>query len=273
MAGVSVRVAICLWLGASAAYGQPLTFEAATVKTAAPADPASGTLPAISRGRLEFRSVTLRTLMYYAYGTGLSTALNVSGGPDWMNRNRYTIEAVAQGAPTDRDYRAMLRSLIEERFAAKTHLETREIDVYALVPDRTDGTLGPNLKPWDGTCAGGAAPRPDGGDPTIPRCFSPQPLTAFRAPGLVLQGVTMTSVADMLSIQRRLLGRLVQDRSGLTGLYDVELTFNFPGASQPDYAGPSLFTVLKEQLGLKLEAAKGSFQVLTVDSASVPDEN
>ena len=78
----------------------------------------------------------------------------------------------------------------------------------------------------------------------------------------------MISVADMLSIQRRLFGRLVQDHSGLTGLYNVELNFNFAAANQPDYAGPSIFTVLKEQLGLKLEASKGPFQVLVVDSAS-----
>jgi uncharacterized protein (TIGR03435 family) len=76
----------------------------------------------------------------------------------------------------------------------------------------------------------------------------------------VLEGVTMISVADMLSIQRRLFGRLVQDHSGLTGLYNVELNFNFAAANQPDYAGPSIFTVLKEQLGLKLEASKGPFQ-------------
>jgi len=273
MTGVPMRFAICLWLGASAAFGQSVKFEAATVKAAVPTDPTTGTLPAISRGRLEFRNVTLRTLMYYAYGTGLSTAMNVSGGPDWMNRNRYTIEAVAQGTPTDRDYRSMLRGLIEERFAARTHVETREIDVYALVPDRADGKLGPNLKAWDGTCASGTAPRPDGGDPDIPRCYSPQPMAAFRMPGLVLEGVTMISVADMLSTQRRLLGRLVQDRSGLTGLYNVELNFNFVAASQPDYTGPSIFTVLKEQLGVKLEASKGPFHVLIVDNASTPDEN
>jgi uncharacterized protein (TIGR03435 family) len=91
--------------------------EAASVKLAAPGDQTLGTLPAISVGRLEFRNVTLRVMMYYSYGTGLRTAMNVSGGPDWMNRNRYTIAAVAQGTPTDRDYRAMLRRLIEERFA------------------------------------------------------------------------------------------------------------------------------------------------------------
>ena len=125
MTGLPLR-AFAIWccLGASVAFGEPPKFEAATVKQAPPNDSTSGTMPAITRGRLEFRNVTLRVMVSYAYGSGLSTALNVSGGPDWMNRNRYTVEAVAQGTLTDRDYRSMLRSLLEERFALKTHTET-----------------------------------------------------------------------------------------------------------------------------------------------------
>jgi uncharacterized protein (TIGR03435 family) len=185
-----------------------------------------------------------------------------------MNRNRYTIEAVAQGNPTDRDYRSMLRSLLEERFSLKTHGETREIDVYGLVVDRADGKLGPRVKPWGGTCASGKAPRPEG-DPAMPRCSG----GSFRPPGLVLEGVTMIPVAEMLSIQRRLLGKIVQDRTGLAGPYNIELEFDFAAANQPDYTGPSIFTALKEQLGLKLEASKGPLQVLVVDSANPPGAN
>src|SRR5215469_12432337 len=95
-----------------------------------------------SPGRIEFRNMTLRLLIYQAYGNGLSTAMSVSGGPDWMKRKCYTIEALAEGNPTDREYRAILRNLLEERFALKTHTETREIDVYTLLPARADGKLG-----------------------------------------------------------------------------------------------------------------------------------
>ena len=87
----------------------------------------------------------------------------------------------------------MLRSLLEERFSLKTHRETREIDVYGLVPDRADRKTGPKVKPWGGTCASGKEPRP-AGDPTMPRCMG-----AFRAPGLVLESVTMIPLAEMLS--------------------------------------------------------------------------
>ena len=261
------RLSIWCWLGAAAAFGQQLKFEVATVKPAEATDNSSGVIPSASPGRIEFRNMTLRLLIYQAYGSGLSTAMNVSGGPDWINRNRYTIEAVAQGNPTDRDYRAMLRGLLEERFSLKTHREMREIDVYGLVPDRADRKPGPKVKPWVGTCASGKEPRP-ADDPAMPRCMG-----AFRAPGLVLEGVTMIPVAEMLSTQRALLGRIVQDRTGLTGPYSIELEFDFRAANQPDYTGPSIFTALKEQLGLKLEASKGPLDVLVVESASAPDEN
>ena len=258
---------LSLWLSASAVSGQPLKFDVAAVKPASPNDTLSGVMPSTSPGRVEFRNMTLRLLIYQAYGTGLSTAMSVSGGPNWINRDRYTIEAVAAGDPTDGDYRAMLRSLLEERFALKTHTETREIDIYALAPNRADGKLGPKVKPWSGTCTSGKAPRA-GDDPAMPRCTG-----AFRPPGLVLEGVTMIPLAEMLSTQRRLLGMIVQDRTGLRGPYNIELEFDFAAANQSDYTGPSIFIALKEQLGLKLEGSKGPLQVVVVESASTPGEN
>jgi uncharacterized protein (TIGR03435 family) len=263
---VKYRLVISLAAIATAVAGQQVSFEVATVKPAAPNDAFSSTTPNVGPGRLEFRNATLRTMIYWAYGSGLSTAVNVSGGPDWINRNRYTIEATAGGNPTDRDYRAMLRGLLEERFELKAHRQSREIDVYALLPARADGKLGPKVKPWSGTCAGGRAPRAE--DPAMPRCAG-----AFRAPGLVLEGVSMIPLAEMLSTQRRLLGKIVQDRTGLAGPYDIELEFDFNAASQPDYSGPSIFTALKEQLGVRLEAAKGPLEVIVMDGASTPGDN
>lgn len=73
----------------------------------------------------------------------------------------------------------MLRALLEERFALKTHTETQSIDVYALVPARSDGKLGPKVEAWDGTCVSGAPPTED--DPATPRC-----LAVFRPPGMVV---------------------------------------------------------------------------------------
>jgi uncharacterized protein (TIGR03435 family) len=83
----------------------------------------------------------------------------------------------------------------------------------------------------------------------------------------------MIPLAEILSTQRRLLGRIVQNRTGLPGPYNIELEFDFNAANQPDYTGPSIFTVLKEQLGLKLGASKGPLQVVLVESASPPGGN
>ena len=83
----------------------------------------------------------------------------------------------------------------------------------------------------------------------------------------------MIPLAEMLSTERRLLGLIVQDRTGLTGPYNIELESDFAAAIQPDYISPSIFTALKEQLGLKLEASKGPLQVVVVESASTPGEN
>jgi uncharacterized protein (TIGR03435 family) len=102
---------------------------------------------------------------------------------------------------------------------------------------------------------------------------------------MFLEGVTMFAVAEMLSVQRQSLGRIVEDRTGLMGRYKMELEFQFapprPGqpaappdpAALPDNAGPSIFTAVREQWGLKLEPAKGSLEVLVVDSAQPPTAN
>jgi uncharacterized protein (TIGR03435 family) len=261
---------------AASLFAQPaLKFEVATIKPAPPDAAVNRVVPA-GPGRISFQ-MTLRNLIYYAYGNGLSTALRVSGGPDWIGRTSYDVQGLAPGGATQRQFRAMLRALLEERFALKTHTETQSIDVYALLPARSDGRLGPRVEDWDGTCRSGAPPTED--DPKTPRCTA-----VFRPPGMFLEGVTMFSVAEMLSVQRQTLGRIVEDRTDLTGRYKMELEFQFsPPQSQsaagpdpataPDNNGPSIFTAVREQWGLKLEPAKGSLEVVVVDSAQPPTEN
>jgi uncharacterized protein (TIGR03435 family) len=267
-----MKYALMICIFALFAFGQQdgsrqPEFEAATVKRAPLNDPQSGAVRDTSPDRITYRNMTLRDLLYQAYGSGLSTAMNVSGGPAWISRDRFTIEAKAPGKADDHQFRLMLRTLLEDRFGVKTHRETRQIDVFALMVDR-DRKPGRNLKPWNGSCAGGRQPR-DYDDPAMPRC----PGATFRPSGLVLEGVTMIPLAEMLSTQRALLGRIVQDRTGLAGRYNVELQFDFANANLPDYAGPSIFTAVKEQLGLKLEGDKGPLDVLVVESASPPREN
>lgn len=258
-----------LLLAAAFAFAEtPPRFEVATIKPA-PRDAQGNSVLREGPDRIVFRNMTLRALIYYAYGNGLSTALKVSGGPDWMNRDRYDVQGLAQGHPTDRQFRAMLRTLLEDRFALRTHMETQPIDVYALVLARRDGRLGPKVQQWDGTCRG-QKPQNDDDDPTTPRCAA-----FFRPPGLYLEGVTMFAVAEMLSLPQPAVGRIVEDRTALKGRYKMELEFEFappgPGASTPE--GPSIFTAVQEQWGLRLAPAKGSLKVLVVDLALQPVGN
>lgn len=255
----------------------PPKFEVATIKLAAPDAVRNRMMPS-SPDRLSIPSMTLTWLIYTAYGEGLSTQFNVTGGPDWINKTSYAIEGQAPQPSTQRQLRLMLRTLLEERFVLRIRNETRMGESYAMALDRKDGKLGRNVEEWDGTCSG----RPPSGDddPSTPRCLS-----GYRATGLFLEGATMFSAAELLSLpqSRTLLGTIVSDRTGLKGRYKMHLDFPFtpPGPAQPgqapvaplEFAGPSLFTALREQWGLKLERTKGPFRVIVVESAQRPTEN
>jgi uncharacterized protein (TIGR03435 family) len=168
----------------------------------------------------------------------------------------------------------MLRTLLEDRFKLKVHTEVSTGEVYTLVVDRSDGKLGPKVQPWDGTCATGQAVSPDD-DPVYPRCFS-----GYMGPGLRVDGATMYAVAELLSLpqSRNILGTVVQDRTGLTGRYRMELSYTFAppvfgGQVPANVSQPSLFTALKEQWGLKLEKGPGSFKAFVVDDIQPLTEN
>jgi uncharacterized protein (TIGR03435 family) len=148
----AVGFAIALSTSLPSAQERP-AFEAATVKLAAPgAVPRSQIVPT-SPNRLYIPSMTLSWLIYTAYGDGgLNTSMRVTGGPEWVNSTSYAIEGVASGTPGPREFRRMLQVLLEERFALKLRTEVRTAEMNTIV---VDGKLGPNVKPWDGTCRSG----------------------------------------------------------------------------------------------------------------------
>jgi uncharacterized protein (TIGR03435 family) len=152
----------------------------------------------------------------------------------------------------------MLQTLLAERFALTFHTEQRQVDVYALVLARSDGALGPNVRPFEGECTGNTCSALAGGT------------------GLRLVGQPMAMLATMLSAPMTNLGRRVVDRTGKSGRFDMTLEFQFTragaNAAGPD-ASPSLFTVLQEQLAVKLEPSTGEVTVMVVDHAERPSEN
>jgi bla regulator protein BlaR1 len=215
----------------------------------------------------------LREVIQLAYQV---QEFQLSGGPPWINSERYDIVAKVDSSATEKvnqldmdQHRAMLRPLLEDRFQLKVHQETKELPVYALVV----GKNGPKLheaKPNDTYLDG--IKDPDG--------VARPGLMRMGPGGLTAQGLPMATIVRLLSQQ---FGRTVVDKTGLTGNYDIKLQWtpdSGPASMMgpdskptPDTAGPSIFTAIQEQLGLKLESQKGPVEVLVIDSAERPSAN
>jgi uncharacterized protein (TIGR03435 family) len=236
--------------------------------------------------RFTARWVTVRGLIATAYGAVEHplAVQQISGGPDWIESDRFDVVATAPEVPDSprgsfpAPVLAMLRSLLEERFQLQTHTEIKELPIFALVLSRRDGTLGPNLRRRTVHCIAAQAARPESRnlfDPTLTdrtRCggrIEPGRMTA--------NGLTMMNVVDALTRYMPGINRVVVDRTGLTGTFDVDLTWRFdptdsPGMAlpTPDVNAPSLFPAIEEQLGLKLESTKGPVENLVVDRVDRP---
>jgi bla regulator protein blaR1 len=205
----------------------------------------------------------------------------ILGGPDWVRSRgeRFDITAKAPEGTRPDQMLLMMRALLVERFRLKVHNETREVPVFALVMARQDRKLGPQIAPAAFDCNALRAAVARGERPTPPPPQGDRPVCGARtAPGRILVGGA--PIADIArSFSGFVGGRPVVDRTGLTGIYDFELTWA-PEAppTAPDGAptagfdpgGPTLFTAVQEQLGLKLEATTGPVEVLVIDSAERP---
>ena len=235
-------------------------------------------------GRFNTVGAPLGELIRVAYGVQRTQLV---GAPDWTETARYDIVAKAEtdipgsapGSPPG-PLNFMLQDLLEDRFKLRAHRETREMPVYALRLARTDGKLGERLKPSAIDCA---AMRGRGGrmaGPPGPLAPGERPQCGMRvAPNHVLAGgVGLTQLTQMLS---QFTQRVVVDRTGLSGTFDIDLSFTperMPQGPPPpgapplniDPNGPSLFTALQEQLGLKLESEKAPVAVLVIDHVERP---
>ena len=224
-------------------------------------------------------NVSLKQLIQMAYGIRQDL---ISGGPGWVESAGYDFDAKVAGPDVDalkklspEQRRSMLQPALADRFKLKVHTETKQLPVYELVVAKGGSKL-KEASPGD-TYANGIK-GPDGTSRAGMMRFGPGQLTA--------QAVPMTSLANMLSQQ---LQRTVLDKTGLTGKYDLELSwtpdqgsdpmFKGPegspqrGDGAPDSSGPSIFTALQEQLGLKLQSAKGPVETLVIDHVEMPSEN
>ena len=267
------------------------TFEVATIKLADPnAVPKNQALRA-SPTRFSIPSMTLYWLIYTAYGDGgYNTSMRVTGGPDWAKRTAFAVEGLSSEPVTQQQQRLMLQPLLEERFGLKILHTEETYDVLGLVVDRRDGRLGPKVKKWDGTCPKVMPPlmypaprRPfdrDGDKIVVgPASATDEPgvtycPSGFRPGGLILDGATMFTVAEILSLPpgRELLGGVTQDRTGLTDRYTLDLDYLF-GAPPSEFAAPSLSGAIRDQWGLRLEKTKGTAKVIEIEHAQLPTDN
>jgi uncharacterized protein (TIGR03435 family) len=222
-------------------------------------------------GRLDYSNASLKAIIQRACEV---QDYQVSG-PDWMASTRFDVAAkLPAGAPRSK-VPEMLRSLLAERFKVAAHRETREQPVYALVV----GKNGPKMKESE---VDPDSPPPDSGRATAnvgvgavdcgPRRETALPAGWMinKGPGHV-QGHEM-NMASLVNLLGALVGRPVMDQTGLKGIYDFDLEYapdeiqrTPPVEAPPDTNGPSLFTAVQSQLGLKLEARKGPVEQIVVD--------
>ena len=277
MQAVTMRVAaVALFLAVSVPVGAQDTasapaFEVASVKPNKSGN--SGWLMAPQPGgRVVAENVPLRALIQAAYQL---QGFQVLGGPSWLDTDRFDIAAKAVGNPGPNEMLPMLRTLLAARFKLAVHTDTREQPTYALTLSRSDGKLGSRLRASDANCAAAAR----NALPTRPDPNRPPPCGDFRmsAGRLTATGMSMERLALRLSER---LNRPVQDRTALGGVFDLDIGYSPEQLQQPgppgvnagpaDPSAPSIFTALQEQLGLKLEPARGPVEVLVVDSVERP---
>src|SRR5262245_40529750 len=184
-------------------------------------------------------------------------------GPDWLKFDRYDVRAKAPDGTAQDQIPLMLQSLLAERFKMKFHRETRELPILALLvarggpkltPATDSDTVGPNRNVAPAPAPSTSATAGAGGAPS--GSGSGSRLSTMHSVG------TLTSFAGNLSRQ---VDRPVIDITGLTGKYDMRLAFK-PASAPPEDPGPTIFTALTEQLGLRLEARKGPVEVIVIDS-------
>ena len=265
------------------AAGDRPAFEVASVKPNTSAGPNQIRVGMPGNGRFTINNMPLAELIRFAYEL---QPFQLTGGPDWINSQRFDVTATTGGQSGPPLLRQMLQSLLAERFNLAVHTETRDMAIYEMVLARGDRRLGEKMRVAGADCApltmppgmpppAGAAARgtPPPGAPGCPTIFGNGFLSARRT--------SMEQLARNLS---RTVRRIVVDKTGLSGFYDMDLEFmpdgplppQSPGAPQfpnPNPDAPSIYTALQEQLGLKLESARGPVETMVIDrvEALIPD--
>jgi len=300
--------ALAILLTATAASAQDpaatpaAAFDVASVKPSNPNPDPANPLSQIALmlpqpgGRFTATNTPLRMLIMAAYE--LKQDAQLAGGPPALLAAKYDITARTVTATLGmKELPGLLRSLLADRFKLKMHTESRELPIYDLVLARSDGRLGPDLRPSKSQCskgdelaaAGAALAKGD----MASFLGKPGPCMVTTDPSggplnLMMRGDGQ-EMKQIVEILTQFTGRAVRDKTGLTGRYDFDMKMdlqmvlalakrmgaNIPAAAEniPQADGSSLMTALNEQLGLKLDSVRAPVDVVVIDSieALTPD--
>ncbi len=288
----TARGALLLILGCCSLHGlsaaKRARFEVASVKPSPPSSVYCGDMRGVDSrpGRMTLQYAVLRTIILWAFS---AKPWEITGIPAWASSARYDIAAKAEGPASLQQMWPMLVPLLEERFGMKWHREKRVVPVFNLSVAKS----GKLPAPQAGSCVGSdprvPPPKPAPGKPLLTACGSI--LMPVTPPGAKLYGgkVRMAALVGRLT---DLLGRPVIDKTGFTGEFDLQLQFALDDSlaisrsltavpGQPEGAAqasdppglPSIFSALREQLGLRVDSAKGPAEVIVIDSLQRPTAN
>jgi len=287
------------------------SFEVTSIKPSGPRGGGGGRT--LRGGRLSMPGATLRSLLVYGY-SGNTTLMNdhIIGGPAWIDSDRFDVQAKIDcdaGQVGAIEVKLMIQSMMEDRFQLKVHLEKRELPMYDLVV----GKDGPRIKPSEDQTPANASATPAPG-PCAPPVQTAPPVAArgaapFDPNGPLPRGMTLfdfdtrgnrtirtaaVPLTNVVSLLQNQTGRIINDKTGLTGLFDVTLKFSGDDLNSPFGAGdsrvlpglqptgpggaaldpvPTLTSAVQQQLGLKLESIKGAVDVLVIESVQRPTED
>jgi uncharacterized protein (TIGR03435 family) len=261
------------------AQNQPLAFEVASIKPlgsfpgfAALGSGCDGGFPRVEHNRFTV-STTSFALITWAYGFNkeggcsfVSLGDFLSGGPDWIRSERFEIQALMpDGFPTYTtsqflngeapQLETMIRNMLADRFKLALHQEMKEASGYALVLGKGGAKLSASKDESDKPGLAMNRRRDQNGQ---------------IVNKVIAKNTSMTYLALMLVLEMH---RPVVDRTGSTGQFDFEVEFAPFDSGPNDSSGPSIFTALQEQLGLRLESTKVPVEALVIDHAEKPSEN
>ncbi len=216
-------------------------FEAAAIKRSKPSTEGTN-IRSDPNGTLRVENATLKDLIRFCYEV---TDDRIAGGPKWIDDDRFDVSAKPENRSRPEQVLLMMQRLLADRFQLALHRESKDARVYQLVVAKA----GPKLR------------RPKEGE---------EPGLQGRKGQITAHATPMAVFAQYLSHR---LGQPVVDKTGLPESYDFTLEYEPESANDAAATGPSIFTAIQEQLGLRLQPGKGSVEVLVIDRAEKPSDN